>query len=196
MIDHWCCYCYCCYCSEQLRRHLDPRFGQRHGPWLWRQCSRFRQHVCVPRGFHRRANRLHSVHALALPCAAVRDSCDWLVLMFCKQKLACVSDFCEQALFSHMPCRCSFGACSVSCRSTNIRFANLAGSQGVYTRPSSFVAAGNFTDPRLWNMILHQDSEGICDADKTPGLCSTTRVLDRPVLWQWTGTGTGTGRSE
>ena len=72
-------------------------------------------------------------------------------------------------------------------RSTNVRLANLVGQEGGYTKPSNFIAAGNFTDPRNWNMVLRQDGEGVCDADKTPSLCETTRVLDRPVLWVWSG---------
>jgi hypothetical protein len=71
-------------------------------------------------------------------------------------------------------------------RSTNVRFANLVGAGG-RIGPSNFVAAGNFTDPQTWNMVLRQDGEGICDADKTPKLCATSRVLDRPVLWEWSG---------
>ena len=72
-------------------------------------------------------------------------------------------------------------------RSTRVRLANLMEQGRVTTaaRPSEFLAAGNGTDPRLWNMVLQQDGEGVCDADATPGQCATTRVLDRPVLYEW-----------
>jgi hypothetical protein len=70
--------------------------------------------------------------------------------------------------------------------STNVRFANLIGDERGL-KLSQFVAAGNGTDPRTWNMVLRQDGEGVCDAVKTPSLCATTRVLDRPVLWEWRG---------
>ena len=55
--------------------------------------------------------------------------------------------------------------------------------------PSEFVAAGNGTDPRLWNMVLQQDGDGyICEPrlEKTKR-CAPTRVLDRPVYWEWGG---------
>ena len=71
-------------------------------------------------------------------------------------------------------------------RSTHVRLANLidAGRITSPTQPSEFVAAGNGTDPTGWNMVLHQDGDALCDADQTPNLCATTRVLDRPVLWE------------
>jgi hypothetical protein len=74
-------------------------------------------------------------------------------------------------------------------RSTRVRLANLvdAGRVTSAAHPSVFLAAGNGTDPRLWNMVLRQDGEGVCDADATPGKCATTRVLDRPVIWEWNG---------
>jgi len=58
-------------------------------------------------------------------------------------------------------------------------------------KPSLFIAAGNGTDPRTWNAILRQDADGfVCDdAAVRSGRCAPTRVLDRPVLWQWDGTG-------
>ena len=76
-------------------------------------------------------------------------------------------------------------------RSTRVRLANLmdAGRVTSAAHPSNFLAAGNGTDPREWNMVLRQDGEGVCDADQTPGACATTAVLDRPVLWQWSGAG-------
>ena len=72
-------------------------------------------------------------------------------------------------------------------RSTNIRLANLCGSERVTSdaKPSNFVAAGNGTDPRTWNMILQQDEDSDCDPNETPNLCHATQVLDRPVLWEW-----------
>ena len=75
-------------------------------------------------------------------------------------------------------------------RSRNVRLANLVDGGRVTspTLPSSFVAAGNGTDPREWNMVLRQDGEGfICEASIEPARCEATRVLDRPVLWEWTG---------
>ena len=72
-------------------------------------------------------------------------------------------------------------------RSTRIRLANIMDAGRVTTihKPSLFVAAGNGTDPRTWNAILQQDGEGVCDPDVTPLQCSATRVLDRPVVWEW-----------
>jgi hypothetical protein len=74
-------------------------------------------------------------------------------------------------------------------RSTRVRFANVM-DEGRVTdeeKPSLFIAAGNGTDPRTWNAILHQDGEGVCDPNATPEQCTATRVLDRPVLWEWSG---------
>eukprot|EP00035_Acanthoeca_spectabilis_P008053 m.147870 g.147870 ORF g.147870 m.147870 type:complete len:818 (+) comp14196_c0_seq3:71-2524(+) len=72
-------------------------------------------------------------------------------------------------------------------RSTAVRFANLidAGRVTSQARPSVFVAAGNGTDPRLWNMVLYQDGNNLCDPKVTPANCSATQVLDRPVVWEW-----------
>lgn len=74
-------------------------------------------------------------------------------------------------------------------RSTRVRLANIidAGRFTTPAHPSTFVAAGNGTDPRSWNAILRQDGEGVCDPNVTPRDCQATQVLDRPVLWQWTG---------
>jgi hypothetical protein len=74
-------------------------------------------------------------------------------------------------------------------RSTNVRLANLidAGRITSPTLPSTFVAAGNGTDPREWNMILWQDGDAFCDPVMDPTQCSTTDVLDRPVVWTWNG---------
>ena len=69
--------------------------------------------------------------------------------------------------------------------STNVRFANLQGDERTNKKVSAFVAAGNGTDPREWNMVLQQDGEGRCDPITTPQGCSATRVLDRPVVWEW-----------
>lgn len=87
-------------------------------------------------------------------------------------------------------------------RSVRVRLANLvdAGRITSATLPSSFVAAGNGTDPREWNMVLRQDSDGgrhgggrdaaeLCTPRAEPGWCDATRVLDRPVLWEWGGAG-------
>ena len=75
-------------------------------------------------------------------------------------------------------------------RSTRVCFANLIDAGRVTTdaKPSIFVAAGNGTDPRTWNMVLHQDVDRLCDPVQTPAACSATRVLDRPVVWEWDGT--------
>ena len=81
------------------------------------------------------------------------------------------------------------------CSSTNVRFANLIGDERGL-KLSQFVAAGNGTDPRTWNMVLRQDGEGVCDSAKTPLLCATTRVLDRPVLWEWRGEGGGAAAAQ
>ena len=54
-------------------------------------------------------------------------------------------------------------------------------------KSSVFIAVGNETDPRSWNAILQQDGEGVCDPNVTPGKCTATRVLDRPVVWEWSG---------
>ena len=95
-------------------------------------------------------------------------------------------------------------------RSVRVRLANLmdAGRITSATTPSAFVAAGNGTDPRLWNMVLRQDSDGgaggqiggggsqggggggataLCTPRAEPGWCDATRMLDRPVLWAWSG---------
>jgi hypothetical protein len=74
-------------------------------------------------------------------------------------------------------------------RSTRIRLANIIDEGRVNTaaNPSLFVAAGNGTDPRTWNAILRQDGEGVCDPNETPAMCAATRVLDRPVVWEWAG---------
>ena len=76
-------------------------------------------------------------------------------------------------------------------RSTNVRLANLvdAGRVTSATQPSAFVAAGNGTDPREWNMLLRQDGDGyICDDSlERTKRCEATRVLDRPVYWEWSG---------
>ena len=80
-------------------------------------------------------------------------------------------------------------------RSTRVRLANIidAGRVSTPQHPSLFVAAGNGTDPRTWNAILQQDGPGFCGAppDHDAGKggsgvqCTTTRVLDRPVVWEW-----------
>jgi hypothetical protein len=72
-------------------------------------------------------------------------------------------------------------------RSTQIRLANLidAGRVTSPAHPSVFVAAGNGTDPRLWNMVLYQDGDALCDPGATPTECSATATLDRPVVWEW-----------
>ena len=86
-------------------------------------------------------------------------------------------------------------------RSVRVRLANLvdAGRVTSATAPSAFVAAGNGTDPRVWNMVLRQDSDGggggggggaaaLCTPRvEQGGWCDATRVLDRPVLWAWSG---------
>ena len=74
-------------------------------------------------------------------------------------------------------------------RSTRVRLSNLIDA-GRVTDPntsSAFVAAGNGTDPLKWNMVLKQDGDAMCDPLVTPTECTATRVLDRPVMWQWTG---------
>ena len=74
-------------------------------------------------------------------------------------------------------------------RSTRMCFANVM-DEGRVTdekKPSVFIAAGNETDPRSWNAIMQQDGEGVCDPNVTPGKCTATRVLDRPVVWEWSG---------
>ena len=71
-------------------------------------------------------------------------------------------------------------------RSTRVRFANLVDA-GRVTDPnasSAFVAAGNGTDPRSWNMVLRQDGDELCDPQQSDA-CHATQVLDRPVLWEW-----------
>lgn len=72
-------------------------------------------------------------------------------------------------------------------RSTRVRLANLNDDGRVTsaTLPSAFVAAGNGTDPRQWNMVLRQDGDAYCDPGRSPDACSATRVLDRPVVWEW-----------
>ena len=71
-------------------------------------------------------------------------------------------------------------------RSTRVRFANLndAGRVTDPNVPSAFVAAGNGTDPRSWNMVLRQDGDALCDPLRSDA-CDATRVLDRPVVWEW-----------
>lgn len=71
-------------------------------------------------------------------------------------------------------------------RSTNVRLANLLDSGRITnaSKPSVLVAAGNGTDPRHWNMVLSQDTDGICNSNTSPHKCSSTLVLDRPILWQ------------
>ena len=70
-----------------------------------------------------------------------------------------------------------------------MRLANLidAGRVTSPTIPSTFVAAGNGTDPREWNMVLRQDGDEFCDPAEHPTECSATSVLDRPVVWEWSG---------
>jgi hypothetical protein len=68
--------------------------------------------------------------------------------------------------------------------------------RAVQENPSVFVAAGNGTDPRTWNSVLMQDGDELCDPLQTPKQCVATRVLDRPVMWEWTGGGgDGGGRA-
>ena len=71
-------------------------------------------------------------------------------------------------------------------RSKNVRLANLMDPGRVTAPGESFPlkAGGNGTDPRLWNSVLWQDGDELCDPLKTPDACHATRVLDRPVLWQ------------
>eukprot|EP00927_Polykrikos_kofoidii_P029249 TRINITY_DN2532_c0_g2_i1.p1 TRINITY_DN2532_c0_g2~~TRINITY_DN2532_c0_g2_i1.p1 ORF type:complete len:844 (+),score=112.04 TRINITY_DN2532_c0_g2_i1:34-2532(+) len=74
-------------------------------------------------------------------------------------------------------------------RSTRVLLANILNDERITspTEPSTLVAAGDGYDPRLYNMILHQDSDDLCDPIVSPGKCQATRVLDRPVLWWWSG---------
>ena len=37
------------------------------------------------------------------------------------------------------------------------------------------------------NSVLVQDGDEMCEPVKTPTKCAATRVLDRPVLWEWSG---------
>ena len=64
-----------------------------------------------------------------------------------------------------------------------MRLANLVGAERTDAKLSQFIAAGNGTDPRKWNMILHQDSDELCNPAKDPVKCTATLVLDRPVVW-------------
>ena len=67
----------------------------------------------------------------------------------------------------------------------NIRLANIIDAGRVtnpVSKPSLFVAAGNGTDPREWNAILHQDGDEYCNPIATPQSCTATPVLDRPVI--------------
>ena len=66
-------------------------------------------------------------------------------------------------------------------RSSRVRLANMVDVGRVTddAQPCTLVAAGSGTPPQLWNMLLWQDTDGICTN------CTTTRVLDRPVLWDW-----------
>jgi hypothetical protein len=78
-------------------------------------------------------------------------------------------------------------------RSTRIRLTNLVDSGRINNAnsPSVLVAAGDGVDPREWNMVLRQDTDGVCGgsgSDAGPK-CATTNVLDRPVLWEWDGRG-------
>ena len=88
-------------------------------------------------------------------------------------------------------------------RSSDVRLANLVDTgrvtrEGCFggaasaacasVKPTNLVAAGYGVDPRLWNMVLHQDGDARCDpaaaaAAGSQALCDATSVLDRPVIW-------------
>ena len=76
-------------------------------------------------------------------------------------------------------------------RSTRVRLTNLVDSGRINDAktPSVLVAAGEGIDPRDWNMVLRQDGDHqpLCTPADEPSKCSATKVLDRPVLWEWTG---------
>eukprot|EP00927_Polykrikos_kofoidii_P054845 TRINITY_DN491_c0_g1_i1.p1 TRINITY_DN491_c0_g1~~TRINITY_DN491_c0_g1_i1.p1 ORF type:complete len:873 (-),score=139.97 TRINITY_DN491_c0_g1_i1:160-2724(-) len=74
-------------------------------------------------------------------------------------------------------------------RSSRVTLANIQNEERITTpsNPSTLIASGNGYDPRVYNMILHQDSDGLCDPVVSPQECDATRVLDRPVLWQLSG---------
>jgi len=71
-------------------------------------------------------------------------------------------------------------------RSTRVTLANIVNTERI-EEPSGFISAGNGYDPRLYNMILQQDTDSVCDPAETPKLCTASPVLDRPVLWRWDG---------
>lgn len=71
-------------------------------------------------------------------------------------------------------------------RSSRVTLANVVNSERT-VRPTKFVSAGNGYDPNLYNMILYQDGEGVCDPNQSPESCSASAVMDRPVLWRWSG---------
>lgn len=74
-------------------------------------------------------------------------------------------------------------------RSRNVRLANLIDNGRITDDENlcTLVAAGTGTDPRFWNTVLWQDWDGVCGGQDGAQECTTTRVLDRPVLWEWDG---------
>lgn len=71
-------------------------------------------------------------------------------------------------------------------RSSRVTLANIVNTERIINE-TNFLSAGLGYDPQLYNMILYQDVEGVCDPVTSPETCSASPVLDRPVLWRWTG---------
>lgn len=71
-------------------------------------------------------------------------------------------------------------------RSSRVTLANIVNQERI-TQPTTFISAGNGYSPTDYNLIIQQDGDDFCDPEKTPGQCSASPSLDRPVLWRWSG---------
>merc|ERR1712137_346482 len=71
-------------------------------------------------------------------------------------------------------------------RSTRVTLANVVNAERTTGGTTNFISAGIGYEPQTYNMILHQDEDGVCNPLENPDKCSASPVLDRPVLWRVT----------